>query len=145
MEIKVIRNSGKVYFEDQLVDGCGIRKARAFLQGTCGSFAKQCVEFHEILKEHPFNYRERQIQSVIFPAMAKHADVVFVEQPVSRDQGTNLGRLDYWVLSGGTVFLIEMKHDYHALFSKRVRKSAREKWEEGQRQLAGIPIRNIEE
>jgi hypothetical protein len=135
---RTIRNTGKIFIDNQLIDGPAIRKARFFLENTLVSFAKSCTDYYEILHEYPFNYRERQLPSVLYPALAKNAEVVFVEQPISRNNKTNLGRLDYWILCGSVIFLVEIKHDFHALRTEKVRKSAIRKWSEANQQLASI-------
>jgi hypothetical protein len=114
---RTLRSISTLQIHDTLTDGPAIRNVRQFLTSTAETFCKQSVSFYETIGEFPFTYRERQLHSALFPAIAKVADAAFMEQPVSRKSKTasNFGWLDYWVNFHTSVFLIELKHSWNSL------------------------------
>ena len=68
----------------------------------------------------PFTYRERQLDSVLLPALSKLCDSkVLAELPAIRRYSNrrtqvdeSSGRIDYWCLYKDYSFVIELKHSY---------------------------------
>lgn len=80
-----------------------------------------------------FVYGERQINSVVLPAIYEISDAVFVEQPITRlknrktkEEGSGL--IDFWVMYGRNVFLIEMKHAWMSSKTIDKRQDLENKW-----------------
>lgn len=119
MSWETVRRVGYLLEKDALKDGVGIRKSRDFLQKVTKAFADISINYFDKTNELPFIYRERQINSVLLPAIAKVADAVFMEHPIKRriKGESSHGWLDYWVLYGSTVFLIELKHAWCSVTS----------------------------
>lgn len=140
MTWQTIRNAGHLFIKDYLEDRLDIRNTRKFLQDLVKAFASSCVSYHDITGELPFIYRERQINSVLLPSIAKISDAVFAEQPVRRKnkQKINHGWLDYWVLYGRTTFLIELKHSWCSITSNTVRKETFNTWSTAIKQINSI-------
>ncbi len=63
-----------------------------------------------------------------------------MEQPVTRKDKeiTGHGWLDYWIMYGTSVFLIELKHAWNAIKTDTVKNSALQSWVEAQSQLKKI-------
>ena len=137
---ETVRNVGHLYKTDTLINGLGIKNARSFLQSMMKDFATTCVNYYDVTDEFPFIFRERQINSVLLPAIAKVSDAVIMEQPIRRGekQTSTHGWLDYWVLYGSTVFLIELKHAWCSATSGRIRKVTQEAWTEAIKQINSI-------
>lgn len=68
----------------------------------------------------PFTYRERQLDSILLPALSKLCDSkVFVELPAIRQCSNrrfqvdeSSGRIDYWCIYKNYSFVFELKHSY---------------------------------
>jgi hypothetical protein len=48
---------------------------------TVRTFALSSTQFYRTLNELPFVYKERQVASILLPAIAKVSDAVLVELP----------------------------------------------------------------
>lgn len=140
MTWKTIRNAGYVLEQNALAQKYIMGKARTFLREITDTFIRSCANYFDEVEELPFIYRERQIQSILLPAIAKVADAAFVEQPINRKskQGSQKGRIDYWVLYQKYVFLIELKHSWMSVASKRIRGDTNQAWSEVLHQLKSI-------
>lgn len=140
MTWETVKNSGHLLKQDNLKDGIGVRNSRDFLQKVVKAFIESCVKFHDITDELPFVYRERQIHSVLLPSITKVADAAFIEQPITRKikKSSSHGWLDYWVVYGSTVFIIELKHAWCSATSNKVRKTTQEAWKKALEQLKSV-------
>lgn len=127
---KTLRNTGSILEDNSLSQKHGFKKARSFLQGVADEFARNCARYHDYVGELPFIYQERQMQTVLLPAVSKVGSAVLAEQPVIRktNQGRSSGRIDYWVLYGNYVFLIEFRHAWFSARSRKVRRETGRKW-----------------
>lgn len=115
--------------------------------GVCKRSELYCNDKYN-LSELPFGYRERQLDSVVLPQMARMCKgLVIAEYPVNRQgRGKRLGeydsrgRIDYWCIYKDYSFAIEMKHSYDA-FETSITKDEGliQRWQEmTRRQLADI-------
>lgn len=112
---------------DEPADGRLIRTARRFLRDTVEQFARLSRQYWDVVGEPPFIYSERQLHSVLFPAVVRASDAAFVEHPIRRTQrrtskdgclvqsAASHGWIDYWVLCGSAVFLVELKHAFRGV------------------------------
>ncbi|MHB8986737.1 MAG: hypothetical protein ACYC38_12550 [Eubacteriales bacterium] len=141
MTWETIRNAGYLLKKDDLKDGVGIRKSREFLYKVTKAFAFNSINYFDKVGELPFIYRERQINSILLPSIAKVSDAVFAEHPIKRrTKGeSSHGWIDYWVMFGSTVFLVELKHAWCSTTSNVVRKVTRKAWQKAIDQLKKIP------
>lgn len=143
-----LNNVGKLFITDSMQRGVGIINARSFLNEVLRNFAKNCASYYNFVGEMPFIYKELQLHSVLLPAIAKNSDACMVEQPIKKEfgDGKSSGRVDYWVLYGSTVFLIELKHGWISGKSKILREDTLKKWEEAVNQIKSITndeVRNL--
>lgn len=146
MEYLTIRNSGKLIIYDQLEDGRGIRNLRRFLKEMAVTYAKKCCSYTDVVGELPFTYRERQINSIMVPAIMAHADAALMEQPITRKskKGLSHGWLDYWIIYKSSVFLIEVKHAWKAWDIDTVRQRTQDQWQKAAEQLIQIKKDEVE-
>lgn len=147
MDWVTLRGVGRMRTMDSVRDGKNMRKTRDLLQGVSRNFARGCVSYHDVVGEWPFVYGERQLHSILIPAIAKHADAVFLEQPISRKSidAENHGWLDYWVLYRDVVFLIELKHAFFSIASGKLSDRQRKLWSQAIAQLEGISSSQAQE
>lgn len=141
MNWRTIRNCGYLYAEGNFVDGTGMRNGRAFLNEISEVFPKLCTRYFDQVGELPFVFKERQINSIILPAIARVADAVLSEQPVERIYGDGksyTGHIDYWVLYGTTVFLVELKHSWLSTRTLAMTEKADTKWKTAIEQINSI-------
>lgn len=135
-----------LYLIDEIPDGSGMRVARAFLQKMTKQFVRHSQEYYRALKDQPFAYRERQLHTVLFPAVSKSSSSAFLELPVTRHPRGGVpasGWVDYWARERQTVFLIEVKHGFHAFGSGRLRKNSGALWAAGSAQLMSLRAKEI--
>ena len=145
MEKKIIRNVGKIFFQDEMTGGSDIRYPRQFLADTAVAFAEGCKSYYDVTKEFQFAYGEKQVNSALLPAISKNADAVLLEQPISRksNQNSSSGWLDYWVAYKSTVILIEVKHSWNAIRTNIVGKHLQKTWHGALAQLKGLEKREV--
>lgn len=132
---------------DEIKDGTGKRVTRDFLQQLLKGFAEQSLKHINFFDNStpsipPFAYREKQLHSVIAPAICEISDSFLMECPVSREWSKKeknlkdrMGWLDYWCRYRDFDFFIELKHSYFQ-YDKSVRKETIEKWKESIKQLS---------
>lgn len=116
------------------MDGPSIRKSRDFLNKVARTFALSCCKYFDTTGELPFIYRERQINSILLPSISKVANATFMEHPIMRE-GRAYGWLDYWAFYGNTTLLIEVKHAWFSISSKKVRKTTKGAYSAALKQL----------
>lgn len=140
MAWKTKRDIGSIFIRDEISDGPGMRNTRKFLQDFFNSFIKFSVKNFKVTDEYPFNYRERQAHSVLFPAIVDSSDAAFVEQPVNKriKNKTSSGRIDYWVAYGDSVFIIEAKHSWQRIRKNQIRKDSQNKWKKAYEQIKSV-------
>lgn len=95
----------------------------------------------------PYTYRERQLDSILLPALSKLCDSkVFVELPTRRQCSNrrfqvdeSSGRIDYWCLYKDYSFVIELKHSYDCFTTDTTREdTVTERWIKMNEQLQSI-------
>ena len=147
MSRSIIREVGHFYEENHLALRNGNAKIRSFLRSSAVQFLRTCARYHRAIDELPFIFRERQIQSVLLPSIAKVSDAVVVEHPIRRIIGKKVssGRIDYWVFYKPYVFLIESKQAWQSVRSEGVLKDTIQAWATALEQLRSIPRKEIEQ
>lgn len=134
--METIRNSGKVNIISDIGDGTGRRIAKEFLNKIIIEFAKQSTKYIKATSEAPFSFKEKQLHSVLLPAISKITDAFLMESPIERQWSKKKklnfndynGWLDYWCRYRDVDFFIELKHSYDSYKTKNIRKSTNEKW-----------------
>jgi hypothetical protein len=143
MSWETIKRCGYWHEESYLEDGPGVRKATDLLRGIVKVFAKEASLFYWNVEELPFIDRERQIHSVMLPAIAKTSTAVFMEHPINRKYrgfDPSHGWIDYWILHRDAVFLMELKHSWFSLRTKELTEGSRKRWKNAVEQIKSIPI-----
>ena len=140
---KLIRNVGKINYISSLKDGEGIRVANDFMKLLIEEFSKQSSLYMRNTEEVPFTYGEKQLHSIIAPALSRITSEFLMESPVKRkwsseysaDYNDSHGWVDYWCRYRNTSFLIELKHGFIATKSGKVREGVKEDWKKALSQL----------
>ena len=121
------------------------------------SMSKLCTKYsNDTFCDLPYTYRERQLDSVLLPALSKLCNsMVFAELPVKREcnnRNFNIeessGRLDYWCIYKGYSFVIELKHSYDCFTTPNTREGVvTERWLKMNEQLQSLDkeIKHYEE
>jgi hypothetical protein len=115
-----IYNSGKLIQTKKLCKGKGHQITQEFLNNLTEHFIKQSISYYDNVGELPFVYKEKQIHSVLFPAIHNISEAAFLEAPIIRKKSGRIGWIDYWVLYKSTVFLIEIKHCWGSVVSPKL-------------------------
>ena len=131
--------------------------AKELVNNLFFDMAKLCTKYsNKIFCDLPYTYRERQLDSVLLPALSKLCNsMVFAELPVKRkcnNRNFNIeessGRLDYWCIYKGYSFVIELKHSYDCFTTPNTREGVvTERWLKMNEQLQSLDkeIKHYEE
>jgi len=109
--MEVIKAVGEINYISHLLDGQGTRIANDFLSQLVREFSKQCSLYIRATNEVPFVFRERQLHSILAPAISKITDSFLMEAPVLREWSSisskqyddSHGWVDYWCKYRNTV------------------------------------------
>lgn len=124
-----------------------MREVSGFLRDTFGEFASESVAYHQWATggeggegEFPFVYRERQLTTVLLPALRSSSDMLFVEQPFVRGRGEEKaqGWVDFWVSCGSTAYFLEIKHGWMNATTADLQNRQRNSWRNLLRQTRKI-------
>lgn len=137
---------GKFYVESTLKDGEGIRILKRFLLDTIMEIAKESAKFIQKVEHSPYAYGERQLHTVIAPAIARNADCFIMESPVDRKWSSieeslgedSRGWVDYWCVYKDFNYYIELKKGYVSYASKNLTQQVKEEWKQACNQLDAI-------
>lgn len=92
--------------------------------------------------DYPFTYKERQMESLVVPVLAKLCDgIVYTEYPVERklsDGQISSGHYDFFCIYNNYSIVIEMKHDHDCANTDLTRKKLRQHWQTMCKQLRNI-------
>lgn len=141
-----IRLAGDMYYDSQLKDSPGTRIANDFLTLLTKGFAKQSAKHINAINEVPFVYRERQLHSVLAPALSTFTDAFMMESPVDRGWSTTSdpnmndshGWVDYWCYYRKLSFLVELKHGFISRRAGQLRNDVKKEWQKAHLQLDAI-------
>ena len=139
----VKRNLGKFYIENRVKDGEGTRILRQFLLDIIIEIAASSRVFIKYAGHPPYVYREKQLHTVVAPAIAKTSETFLMESPVEREwssitnniESNSHGWVDYWCLFKGYNYYIELKHGYISYRSNTIRQQVKEEWQVACNQL----------
>lgn len=122
--------------------------AKELIDNLFFEMAKLCTKYsNESFYDLPYTYRERQLDSVLLPALSKLCNsMVFAELPVNRECNNrrfhvekSSGRLDYWCLYKDFSFVIELKHSYDCFTTPKTReRTITERWIKMNEQLQSL-------
>jgi hypothetical protein len=131
-----IKNRGKVNRINKITDGIGMRVANKFLTNLVKKFAKQSTQYIQGTNEAPYSFGEKQIHSILAPAISQLSHLMLMESPINRkwdkrkrnSQEPYTGFLDYWVRYKKIDFFIEVKMDTDSYQSETTRKDLKQHW-----------------
>ncbi len=118
----MIRNCGELGIEFNDIRGHGARVTTEFLRELIQHIVARSTRYYDEtgcvgVPEHVFAYRERQLHSVVCPAIADITACFLVENPLNRKpagEAEYRGSADYWIYYRDYSFLMELKHTYCA-------------------------------
>lgn len=139
MEIKTIRNCGKLRIIDDISDDHGSRILRDFMFQLAENFARKAANYMRLVQESPFAYSERQASSLLAPALSEIADAFLMEFPTKRkdkklDYDTH-GWIDFWALYRKIDFYIELKHSYYSFLGRSITSKTDRRWKNVNQQV----------
>ncbi|NLL89798.1 MAG: hypothetical protein GX226_01635 [Dehalococcoidales bacterium] len=137
MEKQHIRSIGNLYFDNNLINGPGAIIAKDFCRQLTIETCKQAGSYIRAINDNPFAYRERQLVSLLAPAMSRFTDAFLTESPVKRNWSKlpkrflddSHGWVDYWCLYRNISFLLELKHGYINAGSGKLREKTLIDWD----------------
>lgn len=142
MEFETIKGCGDLGIEFKGIEGSGSRVSRDFLSKLIRRIVERATQYYDQTEEHVFNYRERQLHSVVCPSIADLTSSYLIEHPLTRKPTGDAeyrGNVDYWVCYRGYSFLIELKHTYFAYKrASKPRRTVNRKFLRALKQLGNI-------
>lgn len=114
--------------------------APKFLDEFHNKYIKQCNKYFRATEDIPFNYSELRMHSFMIPALDLASDAVFAEQPINKNGRS--GRVDYLVLSGNQLYLIELKHSWLSYNSGNATNTTVKRWENALSDLNDVSWEN---
>lgn len=130
-----------IYCIDTLEDGQGVRVLRQFFHNLLKNFDEESFSFYNYWGMFPFTHREKQLASVLAPAIYRHTNNVWFEQPF-KDYAKNQRFLDIAVADNKNIYLIELKHSWNSKTKTTNKKSSIE-WETAIEQIGDINRKTI--
>jgi len=129
-------------------DSAGTRITRDFLNSTMIKFANLNSKIYASAGSYPFEYAERQIQSVLFCSFVDIGAFPYAEYPILRKirgRPKRKGWLDLWVLYRNTMFLIEFKHTWASFNSTKLPRWINYAWNGAIKDVCAISKQTLNE
>jgi len=128
-------------YEIKIKDDFNIKDVNTFFRKVIDNFAKESFLFYREWGEFPFVYRERQVNSVLIPAIYKYTKTIWLEQPFKNDG--NIQRfLDIATAKGSNIYLIELKHTFNSK-SQKIDERTLNEWDTAIEQISTIKYNTL--
>lgn len=124
------------YYEDIVND----KSVQKFFDKLHKTFAKETIDFYEQWGLLPFSYSEKQVNSIIVPAIYKITKNIWLEQPFKI--GDKQRFLDIATTHQGNIYLIELKHSWNSK-NENISKQTDKEWETAIDQIATLKRSNV--
>ena len=115
---------------------------RGFFDELHNDFAKETINFYEQWGLLPFSYSEKQVNSIIIPAIYKITKNIWLEQPFKI--GDRQRFLDIATTHEGNTYLIELKHSWNSK-NENISKRTNKEWETAIDQIATLRKSNVKQ
>lgn len=113
-----------------------------FFENIVVNFQEESLRFFDIWGFFPFTYREKQVTSVLAPAIHKLTGNIWLEQPFKTQKGEIQRFLDIATLHEDNIYLIELKHSWNNK-SDNVSQFAEVEWETSIKQINDLKISHV--
>jgi len=133
---KDLQNFFDTEISDTLKDGQGTNNVKKFFHQVIKNFAEESYIFYKVWEEFPFVYRERQVNSVLIPAIHKYTKTIWLEQPFKK-KAAGQRFLDIVTTDKDNIYLIELKHSFNSR-TENIRKATDEEWKKAIEQIADV-------
>lgn len=127
---------------DENNDAVNVKEIQNFLKEFTNAFAEETINFHEYWGMLPFTHREKQVNSVVVPAMHKITKNVWLEQPFKA--GAEQRFLDIATVYGDNIYLIELKHSWNSK-KEDIAKKTDSEWETAIEQIADLKRNTVKQ
>lgn len=123
-------------------DSLDVQSMMIFFKNFSNSFAKEVIGFYEIWGMLPFIHAEKQVNSVVVPAVHKVTKNVWLEQPYkARDKQRFL---DIVTVHGNNIYLIELKHSWNSK-TEKIAKYTDQEWETAIKQIGDLKRSHVKQ
>ena len=147
--IKPISRHGLSFFEmASEIEGDDFAVAKELVENLFYDMAFLSTKYdNDQFSDLPYTYRERQLDSILLPALSKLCDSKVIAELPTKRQCSNWrfqvdessGRIDYWCLYKDYSFVIELKHSYDCFTTDTTREDAvTDRWIKMNEQLQSI-------
>lgn len=127
---------------DENHNDVNIAEIQDFLEKFTNEFATETINFYEHWEMLPFTYSEKQVNSVVIPAMHKVSKNVWLEQPFKSSDVQRF--LDIATVYGDNIFLIELKHSWNSKSEDIAKKSDKE-WKTAIEQISDLKRNTVKQ
>jgi len=142
---ETIRGFGKCVHSSEFGKSEGHSITNDFLCNITTNFYKNSLEHRKHEDYLPFIYGERQIHSILCPAIYDSSDSLLIEAGVNRKKrgddnvGTDHhGWVDYYCNYRKFIYFLEIKHSFYSPSSKIVKEVIKKKWHHADKQLQSV-------
>jgi hypothetical protein len=125
-------NEFETYIKDEFNDN----EVNVFFKKIINNFSEESFSFYSEWGEFPFLGKEKQVNSVLIPAIHNYTKNIFLELPFKSKLG-NQRFLDIVTTKDNNIFLIELKHSYQSKNDCTTKRTDRE-WETAINQIADL-------
>ena len=108
----------------------------SLFKNIINNFANESINFYKEWGEFPFIYRERQINSILIPAIHEYTKNIFLELPF-KDKNKKQRFLDIVTTKDNNIFLIELKHSWNSK-TDSITSRADKEWETSIEQISDV-------
>jgi uncharacterized protein YbcV (DUF1398 family) len=148
MRYKTLRDYGEIGVKFGDLKELGDKKTREFLYTITENTIKRAITYFEMTEgDNIFSYSERQIHTVVCPAIADITQKYMIERPSTRKpkgEEAYSGHVDYWASIGRISYLIELKHAKYAYRQNKPRKSILNRFSRAIQQLNSVRAEEVQ-
>lgn len=134
MDIKI----GKCWNKENI----NVKNSQKFFEEFFTAFTEESINFYDQWGLFPFSYREKQVNSVVVPAIHKITKNVWLEQPFKIDNTQRF--LDIATVHKNNIYLIELKHSWNSK-NDNIAKTTDKEWETSIDQIATLKRSNVKQ
>jgi len=114
-----------------------------FLESIMKEFMEESFSFYKFWEELPFINTEKQLNSVLLPAIHKHTKNIWLEEPFKEKPNDKQRFLDIATQKDDNTYLIELKHAWNSRLDKFLSRTKNE-WGTAIKQIADITKKSME-
>lgn len=119
-----------------------VNNTQEFFESFLNAFAEEALNFYECWGLFPFTYSEKQVNSVVVPAIHKITRNIWLEQPFKIRKEQRF--LDIATVHNSNIYLIELKHSWNSK-NDSIAKKTNNEWKTAIDQIATLRRNSVKQ